>query len=428
MNTMIYKLCICLCVFSHFADAQGVFRRGGRVAVAAGASTPEYDASAFAKQAAVDDTLEWLHTNTGSDVALIVYASAFLGGEAETTSHVSYGQTPLTWVGGTGSASLRTSMWVLLDAPAGTDTVRLYNLVPADKWLAGVSISYTGVSGLGAFVGGGSYGVESGVETSLGANELLAGCIWIYNRAVTDSVATNQIRRRTNTTGSQMEPTASDNVTVGRLGWSWTGATGPRIDAVIVEPSAQAGGIEYTTVYDTVDSDGLDGWGQATSGVEWWNEGGAALKWVGYWDSAQETAGFIFYCGIPQGSTIDSATITWWIDANNSLISTDSVTFIGYDVDSVNVFHDDGSHTLAAHATNTDAQVKRDAPNGVTSSWYTTEDFAAVVQEIVDRPGFDSDKPIGIFLEWDTDENNRDFQMGDYCDSGNAPFIRVVYH
>ena len=56
------------------------------------------------------------------------------------------------------------------------------------------------------------------------------------NRAVTDSVATGQIRRRTNTTGSQMEPTASDNVTVGRLGWSWTGATGPRIDAVIVAP------------------------------------------------------------------------------------------------------------------------------------------------------------------------------------------------
>lgn len=191
-----------------------------------------------------------------------------------------------------------------------------------------------------------------------------------------------------------------------------------------------AAGAEQVLVTDSVLTDAEDAWGIYSTGLEYWNEGGGGTKWVGYWNGEQETQAFIFQLDIPQGSTIDTALITYWANFPGSLASGDEVTWIGYNVDNVADFTDTGDHTVRAHAANTTATVTEDAPHAVSgtpTSW-TSANLKTIVEEIVARGSWSSGNQLGIFMDWNTGAANHDHSAYDSNNGSYYPHIRVVYH
>lgn len=84
--------------------------------------------------------------------------------------------------------------------------------------------------------------------------------------------------------------------------------------------------------------------------------------------------------GVPQGATINSATITFQID---NVTGTPNTTIYGIDVDDVAVWSDPGN--LPSAATKTTASA-----TGPTATGSQQVNVASIVQEIVDRAGWAS--------------------------------------
>lgn len=136
------------------------------------------------------------------------------------------------------------------------------------------------------------------------------------------------------------------------------------------------------------------------------------------------TGGFRFTnVNIPQGATITSATWQGYLTRSQGA---PTLVFRGQAADSALSF--------AATCADFDGRTKTTAsvnfaPGSVTNTWYSSPDFAAVIQEIVNRPGWTSGNALVLFLDWngtDAASNGRAWQAFD-GNAANAPKLDISY-
>lgn len=122
---------------------------------------------------------------------------------------------------------------------------------------------------------------------------------------------------------------------------------------------------------------------------------------------AQWSTGFRFQTiPIVQGATIDSAALSICSYSNKS-VTTVRVRIRAEAVDDAPAFSDEANWNSRFPSGVTTAQTDWDAPGAWTKDvWYSSPDFAAVVQEIVDRGGWSSNNDLVIF--WDDYDDRSD--------------------
>ncbi len=95
---------------------------------------------------------------------------------------------------------------------------------------------------------------------------------------------------------------------------------------------------------------------------------------------------------VPQGATILSASISMTSDENRAGSDTD-ITIYGEDDDNANTFGNVSTRTK------TTASVLYEPPTWVTGTVYTTPDLSTIVQEIVDRAGWNDGNSMAFIME-----------------------------
>jgi len=127
---------------------------------------------------------------------------------------------------------------------------------------------------------------------------------------------------------------------------------------------------------------------------------------------------------IPNGATIDSATMDWFAKWQSSG-DVDTV-HKGIDEDNAALFASDGSNRPSTRSKTT-ATVPETILSSITDeAWYTTSDIATIVAEITSRGGWVSGNNLGVISET-TDVNAR-MQFQDYSNnSSQAAKLDVDY-
>lgn len=124
---------------------------------------------------------------------------------------------------------------------------------------------------------------------------------------------------------------------------------------------------------------------------------------------------------IPSGSTITAANITFQADESDS--STVNLYFYGQDTDDADIFT----------TTNGDISNRELTSNfvgwegieaWVTNTDYTTPDLSSVIQEIIDRPGWNTGQDIVIIVNGTSGSRVAESYNGE---TANAPILRVSY-
>jgi hypothetical protein len=131
------------------------------------------------------------------------------------------------------------------------------------------------------------------------------------------------------------------------------------------------------------------------------------LGWLGF--LRHFDGGWIFETAIPQGATIQTATLEIERESTE-YYATPSGDFYGYDVDSPADFNSSHTHRVSDHETRTSASVASTIPN---QDPYTSPSLVSIVQEIVDRSGFNG--RLGI--TWRSDGTKAWFHWSDYSDA-----------
>ena len=132
---------------------------------------------------------------------------------------------------------------------------------------------------------------------------------------------------------------------------------------------------------------------------------------------------------IPQGATITSATITFTRRAAGAGLPT--LVFEGHDVDDTSTFVHGGDGTATFGISNrprTAASFAWETP-AWTMATITTPDLSAIVQEIVDRAGWESGNALGFTITSpDSDANNyRRAHSFETAGGTTAPVLTVTY-
>lgn len=118
---------------------------------------------------------------------------------------------------------------------------------------------------------------------------------------------------------------------------------------------------------------------------------------------------------IPQGSKIISSNITVYYC--NGAGSTNYIPRIGiYDVDNAPVFDATHTHPLSSHATVWSTTLNWTGFNLATTTSQTTPDLSALIQHVIDRPGWQPGNYIGVVID------------GSMATSGNAYAVYSISH
>ena len=126
---------------------------------------------------------------------------------------------------------------------------------------------------------------------------------------------------------------------------------------------------------------------------------------------------------IPQGSTIDSATIKFYTPASSSATGK-SVTIDGNDVNSAAIPTNEG-HIRSA--TKTSATVSWTF-GSISGGSIESPEIKTIVQEIVNRAGWASGNAMTIYLHTPTTSSDWDLTVRTYDhSSGQAPHINITY-
>ena len=96
---------------------------------------------------------------------------------------------------------------------------------------------------------------------------------------------------------------------------------------------------------------------------------------------------------IPQGSIINSAYIRWR-SSNTVADPATTVIITGEDEDTCLIFSTLGDYDGRSR---TDATVEYNIPATSINVWYDTTDLSSIIQEIIDRPGWESGNAIALF-------------------------------
>lgn len=127
---------------------------------------------------------------------------------------------------------------------------------------------------------------------------------------------------------------------------------------------------------------------------------------------------------IPQGVTIDSASISIYADASMGVGEGDLVGEIFDDAPT----YSDAADWLARRIS-TFGPITWDTPDGDwdTDTWEVSPDIASIIQSITDQVGWSNNNALGI--QWHSVSTGRKFRTGDSYDnvSGNAPKFNASY-
>ena len=123
---------------------------------------------------------------------------------------------------------------------------------------------------------------------------------------------------------------------------------------------------------------------------------------------------------IPTGATITSAYITFVSENNEN--SAASYTFYGQDHDSSATFSSN-NYDISSRVRTTASTSWPGAPAWVKDQKHSTPDLSAIVQEIVDRPGWNSGSPLTFLIEG---TGTRPFRTWDE-DPDLAPILSITF-
>ena len=198
------------------------------------------------------------------------------------------------------------------------------------------------------------------------------------------------------------------------LRWYWTGLTDSTWDDGFVR--------DIDTVEATEDDGSFD-WGDESSTTQ--------ITYIGQDADELMRVAYRFQLWIPQGKTIDTATVYHWV-AGNATATTDSLDVVVYDVDNVDAFADAHAHDIDVHATLSAVTVVVPTPVGTDFS-RTVDGLASLVQVPISRGGWVSGNYIGIGIThhvgaWTSGHyyNGLDYSLG--LAGQEKTWIRVVYH
>ena len=129
---------------------------------------------------------------------------------------------------------------------------------------------------------------------------------------------------------------------------------------------------------------------------------------------------------IPQGATITSASITFTRQAAGS--GSPILVFTGHAVDDTPVFVHESTDAGITSRPTTSASVDWSTPAWTTTT-ITTPDLAAIVQEIVDRPGWASGNALGFTITSPNSDANNYRRADSFRTAGGAtaPVLTVTY-
>ncbi|HUT21180.1 MAG TPA: hypothetical protein VM366_18660, partial [Anaerolineae bacterium] len=181
---------------------------------------------------------------------------------------------------------------------------------------------------------------------------------------------------------------------------------GVRCDQLVALP---AGDLVFDpTVNEQVPATECDG--HEDTGTTWHPNGFDYDGWrLGKSDSAADwfDAGLVFTTvAVPNGATINSASIQIWTHWIKYVGLNLDVTYKGFDVDSSPVFAGDGSDRPSTRAKTTATVNETLTP--VDERWETTDDISTIVKELVDRDGWASGNNMGFVI------GNNDAADADY--------------
>lgn len=127
---------------------------------------------------------------------------------------------------------------------------------------------------------------------------------------------------------------------------------------------------------------------------------------------------------IPQGATIESAYMRWRATGAGES-DEPTVVIRGEDADNAIRFVSSADFNARDR---TDANVEYDIPATAYHVWYETNDLKTIIQEIINREGWESGNALVLFTDLEpANDFEPAFRAHDYLDGGSAPYLNVTW-
>lgn len=144
------------------------------------------------------------------------------------------------------------------------------------------------------------------------------------------------------------------------------------------------------------------------------------------WPGAYPTIPYAGICvavpDIATGDTIDAASWFIWVAQSDTF----NHTIYAEDTDNAGVFvAGSGTYTISSR-TPTTATVSKSAANVGLGAWYEITGLAAIVQEVIDRPGWSAGNKIAMIMAFVSGAEGVRFDSFGY-NNAHAPYLQISY-